>query len=189
MAPTNWKHDAEDIEIDTLLQAICKEGGLGVVTWAEHGSKSIQVKKNKEGKLGVNGSGNATEIKGDGDAENVSLKRPIEMEIEERKRMKAMESKSLNSSMEAETLCLMVEQQGKSIEALRAQIEDIGNQLKSFEVMRSKIEFLEKEMKIMKEKCLIEDKSDKQHLQTGENHGAKLSKVCLFTRYKITSKT
>ncbi|KAL1214396.1 hypothetical protein V5N11_016062 [Cardamine amara subsp. amara] len=92
LAPTSWKHDVEDIEIDTLLQAICKEEGLGVVIWSEHGSKSIQVGKNKEEKLVIDGSGKATENKGDGgDAENVSLKRPIEMRTEERKRMKAME--------------------------------------------------------------------------------------------------
>ncbi|KAJ4917244.1 Ulp1 protease family protein [Raphanus sativus] len=39
--PIVWDDDCEDNKIDSLVQAICKEGGLRAVTWVEQGFKSV----------------------------------------------------------------------------------------------------------------------------------------------------
>ncbi|CAN7041954.1 unnamed protein product [Brassica oleracea var. botrytis] len=46
VTPTVSDDKVVDKKIDALLQAICKEGGLGLVTLVEHGTKNIQMEKN-----------------------------------------------------------------------------------------------------------------------------------------------
>ncbi|KAG2275707.1 hypothetical protein Bca4012_044218 [Brassica carinata] len=47
-APIVWEDKSVDKKVDALLEAIHKEGGLGLVTWVDHGTNIIQTAKNIE---------------------------------------------------------------------------------------------------------------------------------------------
>lgn len=140
-----------DKKIDALLQAICKEGGLGLVTWVEHGTKNIQMEKN----TGEEVRGEAEEENEKSDDKETSRKRKIKVRIDSTKKLKAPESSVSDSSIEhTEALHMKakLEQQAKKVETLESKLEEMGKQLQSFETMKLRVDLLENEFMLLKEK-------------------------------------
>ncbi|CAN6879992.1 unnamed protein product, partial [Brassica oleracea] len=140
-----------DKKIDALLQAICKKGGLGLVTWVEHGTKNIQMEKN----TGEEVRGEAEEENEKSDDKETSRKRKIKVRIDSTKKLKAPESSVSDGSIEhTEALHMKakLEQQAKKVETLESKLEEMGKQLQSFETMKLRVGILENEFMLLKEK-------------------------------------
>ncbi|CAN6974306.1 unnamed protein product, partial [Brassica rapa subsp. trilocularis] len=140
-----------DNKIDTLLQAICKKGGMGFVTWVEHGTKNIQMEKN----TGEEVRGEAEEENEKSDDKETSRKRKIKVRIDSTKKLKAPEScVSVGSTEHTEALQMKakLKQKAKKVETLESKIEEMGKQLQSFETMKLRVGVLENEFMLLKEK-------------------------------------
>ncbi|KAF3605519.1 hypothetical protein DY000_02045806 [Brassica cretica] len=92
VTPTVSDDKVVDKKIDALLQAICKEGGLGIVTWVEHGTKNIQMEKNTGEEVREEVRGEAEEENEKSDDKETSRKRKIKVRIDSTKKLKAPES-------------------------------------------------------------------------------------------------
>ncbi|CAH2035365.1 unnamed protein product, partial [Thlaspi arvense] len=153
--PVVWTSKIADKKINTLLQVVCKEGGLGDVTWVEaveHGSNIIQTEKNVAEDVG----GNNEEGKKGSDGTDSGMKK-----------MKADSSTILSSIeyAEAPQMRLEFEKQAKKFETLEAKVEDIGKQLQGFDIMRLKFELLEQEVTLLREKLKTNECIKVPHLK------------------------
>ncbi|RID45709.1 hypothetical protein BRARA_I02413 [Brassica rapa] len=140
-----------DNKIDALLQAICKKGGMGLVTWVEHGTKNIQMEKN----TGEEVRGETEEENEKSDDKETSRKRKIKVRIDSTKKLKAPEScVSVGSTEHTEALQMKakLKQKAKKVETLESKIEEMGKQLQSFETMKLRVGLLENEFMLLKEK-------------------------------------
>ncbi|KAG2321012.1 hypothetical protein Bca52824_014225 [Brassica carinata] len=150
-APIVWEDKVVDKKVDALLEAIHKEGGLGLVTWVDHGTNIFQTEKNIE-----KNDGEQSEDKNEkSDSKETSRKRKTEVVIASTKKIKALDSSVSVSSTESTEVIRMkieLEQQAKKVETLECKLEEMGKQLKSYETMRLRIELLETEVMLLTEK-------------------------------------
>uniref|UniRef100_A0A0D3E9U1 Ubiquitin-like protease family profile domain-containing protein n=1 Tax=Brassica oleracea var. oleracea TaxID=109376 RepID=A0A0D3E9U1_BRAOL len=125
-APIVWEDKSVDKKVDALLEAIHKEGGLGLVTWVDHGTNIIQTAKNIE----KNDGEKAEYANEKSDGKETSLKHKTEV---------------IRMKME-------LVQQAKKVETLECKLEEMGKQLRSYEIMRIRIDLLELEVMLLTEK-------------------------------------
>lgn len=120
------------------------------MTWVEQGSKrtkTLQTEDNREEKLAASGGENSEKEIGDDSDQKTSLKRQKKMITNGRKKRKAPTFSMEDDTVK--TLHLRIEQlekQATSVEAVQAQMEGMGKQIKS----------LENELKLLKEKTSVE---------------------------------
>lgn len=150
MVAVVWDGDRVDEKIDALLQAICKEGGLGAVTWVPHGLNNNQ----KEETMEVVLSGHSEEKKEDSDGNTTSRKRISEVMTGGKKKKKTIDISATSSTNSTELLHLKTELglQTLKLEMVESKLEDMEKQVKSFQAMHSKYELLEKEVMMLREK-------------------------------------
>ncbi|KAH0851325.1 hypothetical protein HID58_094843 [Brassica napus] len=150
-APIVWEDKIVDKKVNALLEAIHKEGGLGLVTWVDHGTNIIQTAKDIE----KNDGEKAEDENEKSDGKETSLKRKTEVMIASTKKIKALDSSvSVSSTEPTEVICMKMEleQQAKKVETLECKLEEMGKQLKSYETMRIRIDLLEQEVMLLTEK-------------------------------------
>ncbi|XP_024010556.1 uncharacterized protein LOC18015316 [Eutrema salsugineum] len=182
LTPVVWADRVVDDKIDALLKAMCKDGGLGLVNWVEHGSNNIKKEKNVTADVG----GEDEEGKEESDGKR---KRRLEVMTTGKKKMKAPYSTTSCDHAEALHLRMELEQQAKKLETMEAQLEYMGKQLKSFEAMHSKIEFLEREVMLLREKFTTHDNSlNVQSFEAMQSKFEQLEKEVMVLREKPKSK-
>ncbi|CAH2060707.1 unnamed protein product, partial [Thlaspi arvense] len=147
-APFVWTAKIVDKKSNVLLQTVCKEGGLGDVTWVEaveHGSNIIQTENNVAEDVGANDEEGKEERITETHNENHKFRH---------EKMKANSSTLFFfiEYAEASQIRLEFEKQTKNFEILEAKVENMGKQLEGFEIMCLKFELLEQEMTLLREK-------------------------------------
>ncbi|KAF2572706.1 hypothetical protein F2Q70_00004143 [Brassica cretica] len=138
-APIVWEDKSVDKKVDALLEAIHKEGGLGLVTWVDHGTNIIQTAKNIE----KNDGEKAEYANEKSDGKETSLKHKTEV---------------IRMKME-------LVQQAKKVETLECKLEEVGKQLRSYEIMRIRIDLLELEVMLLTEKSKTNEMFTVPHLK------------------------
>ncbi|WZZ88793.1 hypothetical protein YC2023_117372 [Brassica napus] len=173
VAPIVWEDKSVDKKVDALLEAIHKEGSLGLVTWVDHGTNIIQTAKNIE----KNDGEKAEDANEKSDGKETSLKHKTEVMIASTKKIKALDSNvSVSSTEPTEVIRMKMElvQQAKKVETLECKLEEMGKQLRSYEIMRIRIDLLELEVMLLTEKSKTNEKVRRprqgipQMLKTGD---------------------
>ncbi|CAA7058032.1 unnamed protein product [Microthlaspi erraticum] len=127
MTAVVWDGDRVDEKIDALMQAICKEGGLGAVIWVPHDLKDYQ----KEETMEVVLSGHSEEDSG---GNMTSRKHSSEVMTAGKKKKKEIYISASSSTKSSELLHLKTELglQTQKLEMVEAKIEDMGKQIRTF---------------------------------------------------------